>query len=416
MTQPGSGPLAGIVVVDLSRALAGPHATMMFGDLGARVIKVEAPGGGDDSRGWGPPFVYPHEDAPHKPLHVSAGTPSDPINFRERESTYYLSTNRDKQSIVLDLKSTEGMATLTRLLRRADVVCENFRSGVMARLGLSDERLLELNPRLVVLSISGFGHDGPDGGRAGYDQIAQGEAGFMSLTGSGPDDPQKTGVPIGDLIAGMWGAYGVLAALLERQRTGRGQIVRTSLLAGLVGVHAYQGTRWTIAGEVPRGQGNHHPSISPYGLFHCRDGAIQLACGSEGLWRRLCAEFGLDPEADGMATNAERVGRRDDVIAVLEATFADLDGAELLARLDAAGVPSGRVRTLDEVYGWEQTRSQGLAIDVTHPTLGPITLPGSPLRFFADGGDGVVETTRDEHDPPPLLDEHASAIREWLDG
>ena len=397
MTEPGAGPLAGLVVVDLTRALAGPHATMMFGDLGARVIKVEAPSGGDDSRGWGPPFATPQDGG-------------------EPQSTYFLSTNRDKESIVLDLKSAEGLATLTDLLGRADVVCENFRSGVMTRLGLSDERLLEINPRLVVLSISGFGHDGPEGGRAGYDQIAQGEAGFMSLTGSGPDDPQKSGVPVGDLIAGMWGAYGVLAALLERERTGRGQVVRTSLLAGLVGVHAYQGTRWTIAGEVPRAQGNHHASISPYGLFHCRDGAVQLACGSEGLWRRLCAEFALDPDAEGVATNAERVVHRADVIALLESTFADFDGDELLARLDAAGVPSGRVRTLDEVYGWEQTRSQGLVLEVAHPTLGPITLPGSPLRFFAASENGVVETSRIEHVPPPLLDEHASAVREWLDG
>jgi crotonobetainyl-CoA:carnitine CoA-transferase CaiB-like acyl-CoA transferase len=397
MTEPGTGPLGGLVVVDLTRALAGPHATMMFGDLGARVIKVEAPSGGDDSRGWGPPFVTPQDGG-------------------EPQSTYFLSTNRDKESIVLDLKSAEGLATLTDLLRRADVACENFRSGVMTRLGLSDERLLEINPRLVVLSISGFGHDGPEGGRAGYDQIAQGEAGFMSLTGSGPDDPQKSGVPVGDLIAGMWGAYGVLAALLERERTGRGQVVRTSLLAGLVGVHAYQGTRWTIAGEVPRAQGNHHASISPYGLFHCRDGAVQLACGSEGLWRRLCAEFALDPDAEGVATNAQRVVHRADVIALLESTFADFDGDELLARLDAAGVPSGRVRTLDEVYGWEQTRSQGLVLEVAHPTLGRITLPGSPLRFFAASEEGVVETSRIEHVPPPLLDEHASAVREWLDG
>jgi crotonobetainyl-CoA:carnitine CoA-transferase CaiB-like acyl-CoA transferase len=409
--------LAGIVVVDLTRALAGPHATMMFGDLGARVIKVEAPGGGDDSRGWGPPFVYPHEDAAQRTLRIFTGAPNEGRpDGGERQSTYFLSTNRDKESIVLDLKSAESLATLTDLLGRADVLCENFRSGVMPRLGLSDERLLEINPRLVVLSISGFGHDGPEGGRPGYDQIAQGEAGLMSLTGSGPDDPQKTGVPVGDLIAGMWGAYGVLAALLERERTGRGQIVRTSLLAGLVGVHAYQGTRWTIATEVPRAQGNHHPSISPYGLFHCRDGAVQLACGSEGLWRRLCAEFGLDPDAEGMATNADRVGHRDDLIALLEVTFADLDGAELLARLDAAGVPSGRVRTLDDVYDWEQTRSQGLALEVAHPTLGTITLPGSPLRFFAASEHGVVETTRVEHAPPPLLDEHAAAIREWLDG
>jgi crotonobetainyl-CoA:carnitine CoA-transferase CaiB-like acyl-CoA transferase len=163
--------------------------------------------------------------------------------------------------------------------------------------------LLGRNPRLVMLSISGFGHDGPEGGRAGYDQIAQGEAGLMSLTGPSPDEPQKVGVPIGDLLAGMYGAYGVLAALHERGRTGRGQVVRTSLLASLVGVHAFQGTRWTVAGEVGRAQGNHHPSICPYGLFRCRNGVVQIALGSEGLWRRFCAGFGLDPDAEGHATN-----------------------------------------------------------------------------------------------------------------
>ena len=197
----------------------------------------------------------------------------------------------------------------------------------------------------MVLSISGFGHDGPEGGRAGYDQIAQGEGGLMSLTGSGPDDPQRVGVPIGDLLAGMYGAYGVLAALLERERTGRGQLVRTSLLAAIVGVHAFQGTRYTVAGEVGRAQGNHHPSICPYGLFHCADGAVQLSVGSEGLWRRLCAGFGLDPDAEGLATNAERVAHRDRVIELLEAAFAGLPTAQLLPRLAELGVPAGRVRT-----------------------------------------------------------------------
>ena len=197
----------------------------------------------------------------------------------------------------------------------------------------------------MVLSITGFGHDGPEGGRAGYDQIAQGEAGLMSLTGSGPDDPQRVGVPIADLLAGMYGAYGVVAALHERNRTGVGTVVRTSLLAAVVGVHAFQGTRWTVAGEVGRAQGNHHPSIAPYGLFHCRDGAVQIAVGSEGLWRRFCAGFGLDPAADGLATNAERVGDRDRVIEVVEAAFADWDAEPLLARLAEVGVPAGKVRT-----------------------------------------------------------------------
>ena len=392
--DPESGPLTGTVVIDLTRALAGPHAAMMLGDLGARVIKVETPGTGDDTRGWGPPFVEGSDGRPH--------------------STYFLSCNRNKESIALDLKSDDGREVLTALVERADVLLENFRPGVLDRLGFSTTRLLELNPRLVVLSISGFGHDGPEGGRAGYDQIAQGEAGLMSLTGSGPDDPQRVGAPVGDLLAGMYGAYGVLAALLERGRTGRGQVVRTSLLAAIVGVHAFQGTRWTVAGEVPRAQGNHHPSICPYGLFHCAGGAVQLSVGSQALWLRLCTEFGLDPRAPGMTTNAERVASREAVVATIETAFADVRVAELLARLDRAGVPAGTVRSLDEVYTWDQTLSQGLLVEVEHPILGPIDLPGPPLRFFTPTDDGEVETTRTQHAAPPLLDGDGAAVRAWL--
>jgi crotonobetainyl-CoA:carnitine CoA-transferase CaiB-like acyl-CoA transferase len=268
--------------------------------------------------------------------------------------------------------------------------------------------LAALNPRLVTLAISGFGHDGPEGQRAGYDQIAQGEAGLMSLTGSGPDDPQRVGVPIGDLLAGMYGAYGVLAALHERSSTGVGSVVRTSLLAAIVGVHAFQGTRYTVAGEVGVAQGNHHPSIAPYGLFHCADGAVQIAVGSEGLWQRFCEAFDLDP--DGLATNADRVAHRARLIKVVENAFAGFTGKELLAKLAEAGVPAGRVRTLDEVYEWDQTASQGLLIDVDHSTLGSLRLPGPPLRFFS----ADQETTRRDHEPPPTLDEHGPAIRAWL--
>ncbi|HET6740548.1 MAG TPA: CoA transferase [Kribbella sp.] len=378
------GPLSGVLVVDLTRALAGPHATMMLGDLGARVIKVEAPGRGDDTRGWGPPF---------------AGD----------ESTYFLSANRNKESIALDLKDAADRDVALRLIDRADVLVENFRTGVLERLGLGIDVLRERNPRLVVLSITGFGHDGPEGGRGGYDQIAQGEAGLMSLTGSGPDDPQRVGVPIGDLLAGMYGAYGVVAALHERAATGVGTTVRTSLLAAIVGVHAFQGTRYTVAGEVGVAQGNHHPSIAPYGLFHCADGAVQIAVGSEGLWQRFAAAFALD--VDGLTTNADRVAHRDRLIAVIEAAFTGLTSAELLARLADAGVPAGRVRALDEVYLWDQTASQGLLIDVDHSTLGPLRLPGPPLRFF----DGEQERTPGGHRPPPTLDEHGAAIRAWLE-
>jgi crotonobetainyl-CoA:carnitine CoA-transferase CaiB-like acyl-CoA transferase len=384
------GPLDGVTVVDLSRALAGPHATMMLGDLGARVIKVEAPGSGDDTRSWGPPFVGPEDD---------------PV------STYFLSCNRNKESITLDLKSADGKEMLSRLVGRSDVLVENFRPGVLDRLGFPVARLHELNPGLVVLSITGFGHDGPQGGRAGYDQIAQGEAGLMSVTGPGPDEPTRIGVPIGDLLAGMYGAYGVVAALHERTATGRGRVVRTSLLAAIVGVHAFQGTRYTVAGEVPLAQGNHHPSLAPYGAFRCKDAILQVAVGSEGLWRAFAPIVGLDPADERFSRNALRVAHRPELIELINAAFADRTVDELLAVLAEAGVPAGEVRTLDRVYGWEQTRSQGLLLDVEHPTLGPITLPGPPLRF----DDATLPGGRDQHLPPPRLGQHNESVRAWLD-
>ena len=268
-----------------------------------------------------------------------------------------------------------------------------------------------MNPRLVVLSISGFGHDGPEGGRAGYDQIAQGEAGLMAVTGSDPDDIQKVGVPIADLLAGMYGAFGVLAALAERARTGRGQVVRTSLLAGVVGVHAFQGTKWTVAGQVGEAAGNHHPSIAPYGLFPTADGAVQIAVGSEGLWRRFCAGFHLDPDTPGTATNPERVDNRKLVNQMVEEAFGAWGTDDLLAELDRIGVPAGRIRSIDEVYRWDQTRSQGLLVDVEHDTLGTITLPGPPLRFFTPDG---TETTRTTHSAPPVLGADTDTVTAWL--
>ncbi|HHU11567.1 MAG TPA: CoA transferase [Intrasporangiaceae bacterium] len=384
-----TAPLQDIVVVDLSRALAGPHAAMMLGDMGARVIKVEA-ATGDDTRGYGPPFVGPEDE---------------PI------STYYLSCNRNKESITLDLKSDDGRDVLTRLVRAGDVLIENFRPGVLDRLGFTVEHLHDINPRLVILKISGFGEDGPEGGRAGYDQIAQGEAGLMSLTGPGPDDPQRVGVPIADLLAGLHGAFGVVAALNERHLTGRGRVVRTSLLAAVVGVHAFQGTAYTVAGQVARAQGNYHPSISPYGLFECADGKIQIACGSEGLWVRFATAFGIDPQAPGMATNADRVRNLPLVIETVNGVFREYAITDLLAKLAEIGVPAGEVRTLDRVYGWDQLASQHMLLDVDHPVLGTITLPGSPIRL----DDNAFGGGRAEHLPPPRLGEHNESVRAWLD-
>jgi crotonobetainyl-CoA:carnitine CoA-transferase CaiB-like acyl-CoA transferase len=392
------GPLGDITVVDLTRALAGPHAAMMLADLGARVIKVETPGNGDDTRGWGPPFVGPpHADGSSNP-------------DEQTISTYFLSANRNKQSVVLDLKSDAGRTALTELIRRSDVLLENFRPGVLDRLGFSMEKMSELNPGLVVLSISGFGHDGPEGGRAGYDQIAQGEAGLMSMTGPDPETPSKVGVPISDLLAGMYGAYGVVAKLHERDRTGQGGLVRTSLLASVVGVHAYQGTRWTVAGEIPKAEGPHHPSICPYGLFHSADGIVQIAVGSEGLWKRFAPAFGIPLEGPEFSTNPDRVRNSTVVRAAVEKAFAGYSTPDLLAKLGEIGVPSGEVKNLQQVYDWEQTRSQGLLIDVEHPVLGKIQLPGPPLRFFEASG---AEWHR-EHTAPPLHGQHTDEVLGWL--
>ncbi|WP_243058091.1 CaiB/BaiF CoA-transferase family protein [Nocardioides sp. SR21] len=381
------GPLSDVLVLDLTRALAGPHAAMMLGDMGARVIKIESPDG-DDSRGWGPPFLGEGED---------------------RESTYFMSANRNKESIVLDLKSDDGRDVLTRLVARADVLMENFRVGVLDRLGFTVERLHEINPGLVIMSITGFGHDGPEASRSGYDQIAQGEGGLMSITGT--QQPTKVGVPIADLVAGMYGAYGVVAALHERNRTGVGRVVRTSLLAGMVGVHAYQGTRWTVGGEVPGLAGDHHPSISPYGMFATGSAPVQIACGSEGLWRALCGAFGWDAAEPEFATNALRVANRGALIERIEALFADRPAEHWLGLLSDAGVPAGMVRSMDAVYGWEQTLSQGLVLDVEHATKGDLKLPGSPIRF----DDNPYSGGRSEHLAPPTLGQHNESVREWLD-
>jgi crotonobetainyl-CoA:carnitine CoA-transferase CaiB-like acyl-CoA transferase len=383
-------PLADLVVLDLTRALAGPQAAMMLGDMGARVIKVES-AAGDDTRAWGPPWAGdPGPDDPH-------------------DSTYFMSANRNKESVVLDLKAPDDVLVLEKLVARSDVLLENFRTGVLDRLGFPVERLHELNPGLVIGSISGFGHDGPEAGRAGYDQIAQGEGGLMSVTGV--SEPTKVGVPIADLLAGMNLAYGVLAALHERMRTGRGRVVRTSLLAGIVGVHAFQGTRWTIAGEVPGLSGSHHPAIAPYGIFATGTSPVQVAVGSENLWQKFAPAVALDPADPRFATNRDRVAHRDDLVAAIEAVFAG-DGAEhWLDLLLGAGIPAGKVRSLDDVYSWEQTRSQGLVLEVDHPAYGALTLPGSPIRFE----DNPFSGGRAEHLPPPLLDEHGAAVREWLD-
>jgi crotonobetainyl-CoA:carnitine CoA-transferase CaiB-like acyl-CoA transferase len=376
-------PLGDLLVIDLSRVVTGPYAAMMLGDLGARVIKVERPEG-DDTRHWGPPFVGPEG---------------------RRESTYFLSVNRNKESIVLDLKSGDDVGVLERLVERADVVVENFRPGVLERLGLGHERLLELNRSLVVLSITGFGHDGPEPQRPGYDQILQGEAGLMGFTGP-PGEPTKVGVPIADLLAGMFGAYGVLAALRERDRGGAGQVVRTSLLAGVVATHSYQGGRYLIGGEVPEPGGNRHPSIAPYRTYRCSDAVIQVAVGNETIWRRFAALLELDADDPRFATNSARMEHSDALDPLIGARLSSDTATSWLERFREHGIPAGEVRSLDQVYASPQVRSQGLIVETEHPTLGNIRTPGPPLRFD--------RSEARDHVAPPMLGEHSAAIRAWL--
>lgn len=359
-----TGPLAGITVIDLTRALSGPYATLMMADAGAQVIKIERPEGGDDSRGWGPPFVGPDDDP---------------------QSTYFLSINRSKRSVTLDLKDTDDLATLRAMISEADVLVENFRPGVMDRLGLDQASLEALNERLVVLSITGFGEGGPDGSRSGFDQIIQGEAGFMSLTGHPDGQPTKFGIPITDILSGMFGAYGVVAALHERERSGKGQRVTTSLLAAAVSVHAYQGTRWTLGGEVPGLEGNQHPTIAPYGSFTCADGWANIAVGSEGLWHRFAPLVGLDPDDPRYATNRDRKANVVELTEEINAALIDESVEVWMQRLSEAGVPAGRIRTLDQVYDSPQVAHLGMIDRVQHPTAGELALPGAPVAWSRSG-------------------------------
>ncbi len=377
------GPLQGLHVLDLSRVLAGPYATMILGDLGAEVIKVEHPVGGDDTRSWGPPFMA-----------TATG----------RESTYFLSANRNKRSLALDLKDPGERPFVEDLVRWADVVVENFRPGVMDRLDLSDARLEELNPGLVRFSISGFGEDGPDAGRVGYDHILQAEGGLMSITGPREGPAVKVGVPIADLTAGLYGVIGILGALLERVRSGRGQRVTTSLLAGQIALHSYQGTRYLVAGEVPGPLGNDHPSICPYGVVQAADGPMVLAVGNDAIWRRFAPLVGIDPTDERFSTNDARIARSAELVARIEAGLAARPAAEWIAACDEVGVPAGLVKPLDAVYATPQVRQQELVWRTEHSTLGEIELPGSPLRF----GRSTVGVRR----APPTHGEHSAEIRE----
>jgi crotonobetainyl-CoA:carnitine CoA-transferase CaiB-like acyl-CoA transferase len=383
-SRPG-GPLTGVHVLDLARVLAGPYAAMLLADLGAEVIKVERPGDGDDTRHWGPPFA-------------TAGDRS--------ESTYFLSVNRGKRSVAIDLKDPAEREFVEALVRWADVLIENFRPGVMDRLGLGDDRLAELNSGLVRLAISGFGDAGPDSDRVGYDQILQAEGGLMSLTGTAAGPAVKVGVPIADVSAALFGVIGVLGALVEREHSGRGQRVSTSLLAAQVGIHTFQATRYLIAGQVPGPSGNHHPTVAPYGMFDAADGPLVIAVGNEAIWRRFAPLVGLDPADKRFATNALRIGNLGELHSIVGTALAAQPVRDWLATLRKSGVPAGELKTLDRVYEGDQAVAEQLVWEVDHPLLGSIRLPGNPVHYSRTRlGPGL---------PPPTLGQHTGELRRAL--
>ncbi|WP_211443067.1 CaiB/BaiF CoA transferase family protein [Collimonas humicola] len=373
--------LQGIKIVDLSRALSGPFCSMALADMGADVIKVESGPCGDMSRGWGP--------------------------FDRGVSTYYLSCNANKRGICLDLRNAQGMAALQQLIDGADVVIENFKPGTMAAMGLGYEALSARNPRLVMGSINAFGADGPLSGWPGFDQIAQGYSGMMSLTGFADGDPTRTGTAIGDMSSGMWLAMAILAALLERQRTGRGQHVGSSLLASLVGLLSVHGQRYLSLGEIPQRTGNAHSVIAPYGVFETADGPLNLAPITADMWLRLCQLLELPalPDDPRFASNELRVAHREELKVLLEARLKTRSKREWSEQFVAAGLPAGPINTLAEVFADPQVLHCRLVESAQHPTLGELRQVVTPVKSYAaDAGPAAGRR------PPPGLGQHTVEV------
>lgn len=383
---PAPGPLAGLFVLDLSRVLAGPWATQTLGDLGARVIKVERPGAGDDTRGWGPPFL---EDG-------------------SGDSTYYLCANRNKEAIAIDFATPEGAELVRRLAMKADVLVENYRTGTLARYGLDPADLRALNPRLVTCSITGFGQTGPDAARAGYDFLVQGMGGLMSLTGRADNEagggPLKAGVPIADLVTGLYASTSILAALMHARATGQGQHIDAALMDSQVAVLANHWSAYLNAGRVPGRLGNAHATVVPYRDFQVADGEVIVAVGSDSQFRKLCRllareDLAADPR---LVTNAGRQRHRDWLEAELQGTFAGWRAADLLAAMAAEGVPGGPINRLDAVFAEPQVVARELVEDCPRATGAALRLVRYPHLLSA--------TPATVRQAPPRIGEHSRAI------
>ena len=384
MSSPHPGPLDGIRVLDLTRVLAGPYCTMFLGDLGAEVVKVEQPGVGDDTRGWGPPFTG-------------------------GESAYFLCVNRNKKSVTIDLKSKEGVALLRRLAERADVLIENFRPGTMERLGLGEKDLRATSPRLIYASLSGFGADGPMSDAPGYDLIVQAWGGLMSITGQPDGEPSKVGVAIIDLVAGLMLGKSIAAALFAREKLGVGQKIDTSLLEAEVACLINVGSNYLVEGSIPRRWGNAHPSIVPYQSFKTADGYLVIGVASEGIWRRFCQAIGRAEWADDarFEKNSNRVENRSLLIGLLGEIFLGRSTDEWLKLLNSAEVPCAPVQTVDQVFKAPQVLHREMLVQVEHPTAGTVRMAGIPVKFSA--------TPASVRLPPPLLGQHTEEVlASWL--
>ncbi|NGN85400.1 CoA transferase [Arthrobacter silviterrae] len=371
--------MADLVVLDLTRILSGPFATMTLADLGADVIKIEQPGQGDDTRQWGPPF-------------------------QGEEAAYFLSVNRNKRSLAVDLKSAEGLAAVRKLALTADVLVENFRPGTAARLGLGYEELSARNPGLVYASISGYGQTGPDAHRPGYDAIAQARSGIMSVTGEAAGPPVRVGVSSADLTAGMWATIGILAALHEKGRTGLGQWVDISLLDGSVSWLTYVSSGYFASGNIPQRYGSAHPTIVPYQAFETADGFAMVAVGNDGLWRRFAQAVGrADLATDPLfAGNPDRVAHRGALLPLIEGIMLTRTTEEWVAVLDAAGVPVGPIQTVDQALADPQVLARGMVATVQHPTEGELNMVNCPIK--------LSRTPATVRTAPPLLGQHTDGI------
>ena len=372
-------PLDGLTVVDLTRVLSGPYCTMMLGDMGARVIKVEQPGRGDDTRAWGPPFVG-------------------------KESAYFLSINRNKESLTLDLKHAGARRVLESLLDRADVIVENFRPGTMDRLGFGYDTVAKRRPRIIYCSISGFGHTGPRRDEPGYDAVIQAEAGLMSITGAADGPPFRLGVAIADIVSGMFGAQGVAFALLARERTGRGQHVDVGMLDATAALLTYQAGIYFVTGNTPGRLGNRHPTIVPYETFPAADGEFVVAVGNDEQWRRFCAVLAA-PTLEGderFASNRGRVTNYETLRPLLVEKLRARTRAEWVKEQKAAGVPCGSVREIAEVLKDEQLTAREMVQAVEHVSAGAVNVLGIPIKL--SDTPGAVRTA------PPALGQHTDGI------